>query len=169
MTESSAARVEVERIRDQLRRAVSGDAWHGPSVAESIADLDAAGAWSRLSATTHSPVELVLHIAAWLEIVARRFAGETVSPTATEDWPTPPVQGDVAWNDCVQRLHRAHAALDRLLAAATDDRLGAIVPGQDITLYVMLHGMVQHSVYHAGQIILIRRGPGLNALTGRIQ
>lgn len=148
---------ELGRIRDQLRRAVLGDAWHGPSVAESIDGIAPAVAWSRLSATSHSAVELVLHIAAWLEIVARRFAGETVAPTADEDWPAEPAQDDVAWNDCVLRLHSAHAALDRLLANADDDQLDVVVPGQDITMYAMLHGVVQHSVYHAGQIVLIRR------------
>lgn len=150
------ARKEIERIRDQLSRAVLGDAWHGPSVAEAVATLDADTAFARLTSDTHSAAEIVLHIAAWFDIVRRRFGGAVAEPTADEDWPTSPEQ-DADWPACIGRLLAAHAALDEALAAATDDRLAGTVPGQSITMYAMLHGAVQHATYHAGQIMLISR------------
>ena len=39
----------------------------------------------------------------------------------------------------------------------TAAQLGAPVPGHDYSYYVMLHGIVQHDVYHAGQIALIKK------------
>lgn len=151
---------EMARIRDQLRRMVTGDAWHGPSVEEAMAAIAPATAAYRLSPETHSPAELVLHMAAWLEIVARRLRGERVEPTEAEDWPSPGGEDDAAWRACVERLRAAYAALDAQLAAADDARLAEKVPGRSMTMYVMLHGVVQHCAWHAGQVMLLARSAG---------
>ena len=54
---------EVNRLEEQLRRALEGEAWHGPSVLESLAGLSAAQAASHPIAGAHSIWELVLHLA----------------------------------------------------------------------------------------------------------
>jgi hypothetical protein len=41
-----------------------------------------------------------------------------------------------------------------------DSRLGDVVPGKEgahYTFYYMLHGVVQHELYHAGQIALLKK------------
>ena len=53
---------EVFRLNEQLRRALQGDAWHGPSVLELLAGLSASQAASHPIAGAHSIWELVLHI-----------------------------------------------------------------------------------------------------------
>ena len=65
----------MERIRDQLRRAHSGDAWHGPSLTELLEDVDADTASARPIAAAHSIRELVLHIVAWQKEATRRVNG----------------------------------------------------------------------------------------------
>jgi uncharacterized damage-inducible protein DinB len=149
--------METSRIRDQLRRAILGGAWHGPSVAEAMAELSGEQAWQHLTPATHSPVELALHVAAWLDIVRRRFTGEVVTPTTADDWPKPPVSGARQWSECRDRVMHTHTALDEALASADDRKLTELIPGQDNDIYYMLHGAVQHSIYHAGQIQLIAR------------
>ncbi len=157
---------EVSRIRDQLRRAVLGGAWHGPSVSEAMSELTHERAWTALAKGTHSPAELVLHIAAWLDIVRRRFSGEVVTPSTADDWPKPPAPGAAAWQACRDRVMHAHAALDEALAGGDDRKLVELIPGQDNDIYYMLHGVVQHCIYHAGQIQLIARGMPSRLTTG---
>jgi hypothetical protein len=44
--------------------------------------------------------------------------------------------------------------------ACPDSRLAERVPGKEpdyYTLYYMLHGIVQHELYHAGQIALLKK------------
>ena len=36
-------------------------------------------------------------------------------------------------------------------------RLDELVAGQRFNFYFLLHGIVQHNVYHAGQIVLLKR------------
>ena len=39
-----------------------------------------------------------------------------------------------------------------------DEQLEQPVPGRDFPLYLLLHGVVQHNLYHAGQIALLKKG-----------
>jgi hypothetical protein len=38
-----------------------------------------------------------------------------------------------------------------------DAQLEGVVPGKDHSVYVMLHGGVQHDLYHAGQIAVLKK------------
>ena len=70
---------EAERIADQLKRAFDGQAWHGPSLKESLEGVTVAQAVAHPIPAAHSTWELVAHIAAWEDVVARRLSGEAVA------------------------------------------------------------------------------------------
>jgi hypothetical protein len=61
---------EVSRLDDQLKRALEGEAWHGPSVLESLAGISAAQAAIHPIAGAHSIWELVLHILSDYELAS---------------------------------------------------------------------------------------------------
>jgi uncharacterized damage-inducible protein DinB len=152
--------VEVSRIRGELRRAMEGEAWHGPALREVIGDLTPAEAVRRPLAGIHNPWEIVLHIAVWLEVVARRLRGEIVEPTPAEDWPRAPAPDqadDGAWRTAQDRLEGAYHALVAALDDAVDRVLEGPVPGQSYSGYIMLHGAVQHTLYHTGQLALLKK------------
>jgi len=66
---------ETKRIADQLQRAFEGEAWHGPSLRELLAEVSAEKAASRPLALAHNIWEIVLHVAAWHGGVKRRLDG----------------------------------------------------------------------------------------------
>ena len=43
------------------------------------------------------------------------------------------------------------------LEAWTDDDLGRTVPGSNFTFKQMLHGLMHHNLYHAGQINILKK------------
>ena len=68
------------------------------------------------------------------------------------------------WQDVVAGLDAANAELVAAIRAMDDVRLGELVGdarepalGTGVTRYVTLHGIVQHHIYHAGQISLLKR------------
>ena len=145
---------EVERIRDQHRRAFERDAWHGPAVLELLDGLGHEAALARPIPGAHGILELVLHIAAWEATVARRLrTKEAIELTPDEDWEKPTFTAE-GWEAAKKRLEESRRALDDALAELTDERLSEPVPGKDYAVYVMLHGVVQHTLYHAGQIAM---------------
>jgi uncharacterized damage-inducible protein DinB len=148
---------ETERIADQLKRAFYGEAWSGPSLKEVLEGVSPDIASRRPLPDVHSIWELVHHITAWVDIVRRRVEGENLK--VTEDLNFPPVTdpSEAAWKASLMLLNEAEKKLQKTVLRLSESRLEEPgVPGGD-TVYVLLHGAVQHSLYHAGQIILLKK------------
>lgn len=156
---------EAARIADQLHRALvggddegPGNAWHGPAVETLLADVDASRAAARPVPGAHSIWELVQHMTVWLETVRRRLEeNRVIEPTPEEDWAPVTDPGEEAWRQILERHRRAGEDLRRLIAGLQDSRLEQGVVGKDYDAYVLLHGIVQHELYHAGQIALLKK------------
>lgn len=149
---------DVSRLNEQLRRALQGDAWHGPSVLELLAGLSAAQAASHPIAGAHSIWELVLHIRTDYDLLLRRLAGDGRPLTEADGWPACPAPTEQNWRETVRELERSNAKLRQAVRDFPDDRLDhPLVPGAPYTAYVQFIGVAQHNLYHAGQIALLRR------------
>jgi uncharacterized damage-inducible protein DinB len=148
---------EVARIGSQLKRAFEGEAWHGASLKELLADVTAEQAAARPLAGAHSIWELVLHIAAWEGVARRRLEGQTALIPSEEDWPTVDDTSETAWREALTKLESGHKQLRSALRNLTDADLDKIVAGQQYSFYFLLHGVIQHDLYHAGQIALLRK------------
>ena len=142
---------ENHRIIDQLRRAVYGDAWHGDALFEVLAGVSVAEAQAKVGGVGHSIEELTLHVAAWLEAAERRIGGDPAVLLGEADWP---VGGD--WAAAQERVR---ITAERLLDVVEKADLDAAVPGKAYDNYHLLHGVIQHTIYHAGQIALQKRSP----------
>lgn len=158
---SEPTRSEAARIADQLRRAFYGEAWHGDSLFEILEGVTAAQAAARPVAHAHTIWELVLHIAAWDGAVLRRLGGAAVELSDAENFPPVTDASEAAWRKALAHVRRVHEELVSAVAVLPDSRLGEMVPGKKgahYTFYYMLHGVVQHELYHAGQIALLKKG-----------
>jgi hypothetical protein len=106
----------------------------------------------------HSIRGLVNHLAAWVEVVASRIVEwRPIESPDAGDFPPVTDTGDVAWSAALDDPDRRHRELLGVVAGLDEARLGAIVPGKDYPVAVMLHGSVQHYAYHAGQIALLKK------------
>jgi len=149
---------ETERIKDQLRRAYEGSAWHGPSLKELVADITAEKASARPLASAHSIWEIVLHIAAWDEAARRRLTGDRAELSTEEDWPPVTDTSEAAWREALALLERNNQGLREALDNVDDPRLTEPIVEGKASVYVTLHGVIQHDLYHAGQIALLKKG-----------
>jgi uncharacterized damage-inducible protein DinB len=149
---------EIESIVDQMDRAFAGDAWHGPPLKSLLDGLLAEDALKHPIDGAHSIWELVLHLTAWNGIMRHELLGERAEITTETDWPAIWDTSEVAWKRTLDSLTESHKRLRDAAATLRDDQLAEIpVERTANTRYVMLHGVVQHNLYHAGQIALLRR------------
>lgn len=151
---------ELERLADTIRRAYEGDAWHGPSLSEVLEGVDAVAA-STKRGDVHTIWELALHISAWLDIVRRRLEGERLDDTnltITDDWPPAPKEvTEAKWSETKVAVGEASRRLVKAVAGFREAKLDVQVPGKDYSYSTMLHGAAQHSLYHAGQIAVLKK------------
>jgi uncharacterized damage-inducible protein DinB len=148
---------EIERIADQLKRTVEGPAWHGPAVLEVLDGVTADQAAAKPVLQAHSIWEILLHIISGQELVLGRLYGGAGSLSPQEDWPPVSDPAPAAWVEAVKALRRSHSELQQALLQVGEQELEReILPGYS-TVYVTLHGLIQHNVYHAGQIALLKK------------
>ena len=148
---------EIDMVVDELKRSFDGEAWHGPALMEILDGIDARTAAARPLAQAHSIWELVLHIAAWEDVVRRRIHGETCTLTDEQNFGHVERVNDSAWQQAVGNLRDKHVRLLETVAKLPESRLNDRVPGKDYNLLFMLLGAVQHAAYHGGQIALLKR------------
>jgi uncharacterized damage-inducible protein DinB len=150
---------EIERILAQLRRAYEGEAWHGPSVREVLAGVTAEQARARPLANAHSIWELVHHIAVWESAGRRRLEGDRaqIDISSPEDWPPADDASEAAWEQAKASLDRGHQLLCEAVARVPESRLDEPIFDGMSTVYVTLHGVIQHDLYHAGQIAMLKK------------
>jgi uncharacterized damage-inducible protein DinB len=148
---------ETRRIEDQLNRAFRGEAWHGPCLEDLLRDVSFERAAARPIPNSHGIWEIVLHITVWMDTVRRRLQGEAFEPSAAQDWPTTRDAGQAAWLTALGNLEGAHERLRGMIAALDAERLDDRVPGKPYSIYFMLQGAIQHNLYHAGQIALLKK------------
>lgn len=151
--------VSPSDMAERIRRTLRGPMWHGPSLFEAIGNLDARGASARPIAGAHSVWELVLHVAVWAEVPLRRLRGDAVNNlSTTDDFPPMPSEPSArTWTDALQRLESAYTALAEAVTALPPSAIDAPVVAHDYSVATMLQGVVEHGVYHAGQMVLLRR------------
>jgi uncharacterized damage-inducible protein DinB len=155
---------EIARIVDQLEREHAGDPWHGSALRVILEGITCQPAASKPLPEAHSIWELVLHVTGWKNEVRRRLSGAPAGEPDAGDWPSVGEPTAERWAAALENLETAH----RLLVSAVKEfeEASLYVPTNDprnrelglgVTYYELLHGIVQHDVYHAGQIAILKR------------
>ena len=160
----STTTTELDRIIDQLQRAYDGDAWHGPSLSDALDGVDARQAVHRPIADGHTIAEIVRHVTTWTREITRRLRSGMAQDLEEPDWQRRAVANDEEWAALLDALDAAQEELVGEMKKLTDADLDGMIGdvrdralGSGISRYVMLHGLVQHHIYHAGQIALLRK------------
>jgi uncharacterized damage-inducible protein DinB len=155
---------ETGRISDLLKRAhEGGDTWKCPSLRELLGTVTAAQAAARPVAGAPSIWELLLHLTSSAAIARRRLTGERTDSLPEElAWPGPTETSPEAWRGAVDAFLAISRGLHQAVAGFPDSRLTEAVPGREYPFCVMLYGLVEHALYHAGQIEVLMAAQGVH-------
>ena len=145
---------ESLRIADQIHRSFFGGAWHGPSVKEALAGVDAQSAAVHPLPEAHSIWELTHHLHAWIVEADETARGKKYeSLKGDRDWPPVTDAGPEVWEQALRSIENAVLSLEDAVRALPPEKLGE----GDRSYYYLLHGIAQHNTYHAGQISLLKK------------
>jgi uncharacterized damage-inducible protein DinB len=145
---------EIDRIVRLLEKTFDKQPWYGSSITEILSDIDTETAGTR-QGNTHTIIELILHMASWRKFTSHRLLANAAFEITDEiNFPSP-----TTWADAVNALHQSQEELVKAVKQFPIDRLNELVPSksQRYTFYTLLHGIIQHDVYHLGQIALLKK------------
>ena len=147
---------EIARIARMLEQTFEGHPYYGPSVFGALAGVTAEVAARKPPWSAHRIWDIVVHLTAEL-VYARAVIDGTAGPWIEGEttWATITYTSDAAWQHAIKDLKKANRALVRAVKQLDDavlDQKPVRVRGP---FYLMLHGTMQHNIYHAGQISLL--------------
>ncbi len=146
-------------LREHLARLLGWEDAH-PSFEAAVAGLPDALRGTQPPRLPYSPWQLVEH----LRITQHDILDFCINPDYTElEWPDdywpshPSPSRPGAWNGSIQQFTQDRGSLQRLSRDARIDLESAIPHGQGQTYLRELLLAADHSAYHIGQLIVVRR------------
>lgn len=139
-------------IINTLKDVYEGNPWHGPSISSVLSQI----AEDKLNAkigSTHSIIELILHMVAWRTFVIQKLKGDKDYVVDEEaNFPK-----GTSLRDAIHQLDKSQAELISAITHFDQQRIHDEVPFKKYSYYKMIAGITHHDLYHLGQIVMITR------------
>jgi uncharacterized damage-inducible protein DinB len=150
---------EIQYIIMLLKRTYDGDPWFGLSIKKVVGEVDAKTALQKPN-QQHSILELIYHMLNWREFVISRLQPGNDKPIQyfdKNDWRELDHRDESLWKKGLQLLENTQQLLVVLLGNLQDDVLSKQVADREYNYLFLLHGMIQHDIYHSGQIAYVKK------------
>lgn len=143
---------ETEQIAESYRAATIKGAWYGPSLAELLAGISQELATTPPVSGAHSVSALLQHLLLWNERIRNTSDSNPMPRWEPEkEWAEPPIP----WNELVARWNQSRDLLEEKIRNFPLEDLEKQVAGRSYPYETMFHGIVEHAIYHSGQIAMV--------------
>jgi uncharacterized damage-inducible protein DinB len=151
---------ETQYIIKTFESTLSGQPWFGRGVYEMLGEIDESIVKMKPNNNSHSLLELLWHMNTWAEFTLATLEGRNVNDLQAiekNDWrDIDPVAH--SWRSGVAELRSIHSKIISLLSKKEDDSfLSDMVPTRQYNFRFMLNGLIQHNIYHLGQVAYVKK------------
>ena len=147
----------IERILKHYDAVLNGDAWHGDSVWRVLDGTSAATAAARPIKQAHSIWEIVAHMTFWEGVVIDRLHGRRAGLVEELNFPPIPTVTEENWRKTLDAFRDSNRQFREALSGLDPAKLDELTAAGKRTYYGEAHGILEHHVYHLGQIALLKK------------
>ena len=145
---------ELESIIRNLENTLDGTPWYGRPVYALLREVDPSIVYKKPSPNSHSLADLLYHMLTWAEFTLKRIEKDNSQDLETfekVDWrEIDPAVYD--WDEGLAALIATHQQIIAHLQTKDDFFLSETVDYRQYNFRFLLNGLIQHNIYHAGQI-----------------
>ena len=150
---------ETQSIARNLQNILNGEPWFGRPVFAILNEIDPAIVYKKPNANSHSIAELLYHMITWAEFCLRQVEKadkKLIEEIQSRDWRNidPSVH---TWKKGLEELKTIHEQIIGLLESKEDEWLKEKVHSRNFNYRFMLNGLIQHDIYHLGQIAYVKK------------
>ena len=152
-------RKEVDYFITTMRSVLQGEPWYGQPAMEILQNVDTTKVYDKPNDHSHSLMELLYHMVTWSEFTLKRLEkDEENNMQAFEelDWRKIDPR-EHTWEKAVAQFKVTHDLIIELLNAKDDEFLSEKVDFREYNFRFLLHGIIQHDIYHLGQIAYAKK------------
>ncbi len=153
-----------EKLQHELQNILSGDPWYGDSVYSIIENVSFEAAFEKPMGAAHNIAEIVLHMLSWTEEVLDRLNGKEASLPLSGNWPDTGAPEEQKWHNYVNDLKLVNVNLSGAISNFTEEKWSELMNdkrepglGTGVTNEQLVNGLIQHHIYHSGQIAILNR------------
>jgi len=154
---------ELKRILNHYDGVLNGDAWHGDAIWKVLGEIPAQTAAARPLPGTHTIWELVSHMMFWEGVVTKRLAGLRTGVVDELNFPPMPAATEENWKTTLDEFRASNHTFREALAKLDPAKLEQLTAAGKRTYYDEAHGIIEHHVYHLGQIAMLKKALGIPA------
>ncbi len=151
---------ETQYLIKSFEDTLSKQPWFGRAVYEILGEADESKVDTKPNGTEHSMIELLWHMNTWAEFVLGSLENrstEEMKAIEANDWREIDPKTHT-WKKGLEQLKATHGRILEILKQKTDDSfLGDIVPLRKFNFRYMLNGLIQHNIYHLGQVAYVKK------------
>jgi uncharacterized damage-inducible protein DinB len=142
---------------DQLEKAMNGDVWIDETFHGKLSKVNEHSAFIRPLPDMHSVAEVISHLLEWRISILNNVRGgtRTITSLSTANWKTNDELSPVGWQSLLAAFNKSQGEIVDALRDQDDSFLTGIATGETHTLQYYVDGLLQHDMYHLGQIGLI--------------
>jgi hypothetical protein len=148
---------ELDRILSHYDAVLNGDPWHGDPIWKILENVMAQDASARPVGQTHTIWELVSHMTFWEGVVTKRLAGLRAGLVEELNFPAMPAATEENWRKALDDFRDSNRTFREALADLDPAKLEQLTAAGKRTYYDEAHGIIEHHLYHLGQIALLKK------------
>ncbi|HQX72198.1 MAG TPA: DinB family protein [Chitinophagaceae bacterium] len=150
---------ETQSIIRRIENVNSGEPWFGRAVFVILEEVDAKKVSIKPNCTEHSMLELLYHMITWADFTLKRLEKNNKMDMAAfekMDWRelNPKLH---SWKKALAEFKAINKKIIALLDKKDDDFLLEIVDYRKYNYRFLLNGMIEHSIYHLGQVAYLNK------------
>ena len=150
---------ETQSIIRNLQNILSGEPWFGRPVYSLLEETDASKVYIKPNANSHSLADLLYHMVTWAAFTLKsleKTGEEEIRAIEQLDWRTidPAIH---SWEKGLAELKSVHEKIILAIKDKDDEFLSDKVDLRKYNFRFLLNGLIQHNIYHIGQIAYIKK------------
>lgn len=150
---------EIQAIIRRIENVNSGEPWFGKAIYSLLEEVDPKKAASKPNGAGHSILELLWHMNTWASFTLKRLEKDDVQDLAafeSLDWRSldPKLH---TWKKGLSEFKGTHKKIVAILKKKDDSFLKEIVDYRKYNYRFLLNGLIEHNIYHAGQIAYLNK------------
>lgn len=149
----------IQSIIKRIETVNNAEPWFGRAVGSLLEDVNDRKVYTKPNDSEHSLIEILYHMITWADFTLKRIEKDKINDLAAAeelDWRIidPKVH---TWKKGLAEFKAIHKKIIELLKKKDDDFLNEIVDYRKYNFSFLINGMIEHNIYHAGQIAYLNK------------
>jgi len=150
---------KIQHLIHKLNESFQGTPWFGDSLMPTLKAIDYKLVNKKLTNSNNSIAILVQHLINWRVFAIEKLEGNQcfdIELNSEKDWTKITIENENEWNELLKELISTQRKIISILdSQKVDSFLTQITLGKSYNFEYLIEGVLQHDIYHFGQIGLL--------------